>query len=84
MAALSAGEQLCMLFVFSKGKCTLSPSSGEQHEFAITVPHVYLCVRLSQSKVGDQINFITLEDICQPRNTVASLKAVVYCFSQTI
>lgn len=44
MAALSAGEQLCMLFVFSKGKCTLSPSSGEQHEFAITVPPcVFMC-----------------------------------------
>lgn len=84
MAALSVGEQLCMLFVFSEGKCTSSPSSGEQHEFAITVPPLYLCVHLSQSKVGDEIKFITLEDICQPRNTVASLKAVVYCFSQIV
>lgn len=71
MAALSVGEQLCMLFVFSEGKSTSSPSSGEQHEFAVTAPRVYLCVHLSQSKAGDQIKFLTLEDFCQPHNTAA-------------
>lgn len=81
MAALSASEQLCMLFVLSGGKCTSSPSSGEQRGFAITAPPVCLCVHLSQSKAGDQMKFLTLEDLCQPRNTAASLKAAVYCFS---
>ncbi len=71
MAVLSVGEQLCMLFVFSEGKSTSSPSSGEQREFAITALCVYLCVHLSQSKVGDQIKFLTLEDFCQPRSTAA-------------
>lgn len=40
---------------FSEGKCALSPSSGEQHEFAITAPREYSCAYLSQSKAGDQI-----------------------------
>lgn len=55
MAALSAGEQLCMLFVFSEGKCALSPSSGEQHGFVISAPREYPCAHLSRSKAGDQI-----------------------------
>lgn len=72
MAALSVGEQLCMLFVFTLGKCTLSPSSGEQREFAITAPHVYFCAHLSQSKAGDQIKLLTLEEFCQPHNAAAA------------
>ena len=51
LAALSLGEQLCMLFVFLEGKCSLSPSSGEQHELAIASPRVCLCVHLSQKRV---------------------------------
>lgn len=44
MGALSVGEQLCMLFVLSEGKCTLSPSSGEWHTFAISAPLcIYAC-----------------------------------------
>lgn len=72
MAALSVGEQLCMLFVFTLGKCTLSPSSGEQREFAITAPHVYFCAHLSQSKAGDQIKLLTHEEFCQPHNAAAA------------
>lgn len=68
MAALSAGEQLCMLFVFSEGKCTLSASSKEQHDSAITAPRVYSRAHLSQLKAGDQIKILTLADFC---NTAA-------------
>lgn len=52
MAALSAGERLCMLFVFWEGECTLSPSSGEQRGFAIAAPHVYSCAHFVTVKSG--------------------------------
>lgn len=62
MAALSVGERLCMLFMFSEGKRTLSPSSGEQRGVAVTAPRVYLCV--SQSKAGDQTTFLSTTERC--------------------
>lgn len=47
-------------------------------------PCVYLCAHLSQLKVDVQIKFSTLEEVCQPCNRAAWLKAAFYCFSQSV